>query len=100
MRLELSEMSTKLLYLYDTLFRCIDHVAGCTLFVQAGDGKKRGTCNENFNCHADGICKPTCTVQGSKGDGISRGSCNEGRICFHDGSCKVPGLILRSLFDM
>ena len=74
------------------LFRCIDLVAGCTLYGQAGDGTKRGTCNENFNCHEDGICKPICTVQGSKGDGINRGSCNEGRICFSDGSCKFKGL--------
>ena len=73
------------------LFRCIDLVADCTSYGQAGDGTNRGTCNEGFNCHADGICKPICTVQGSKGDGINRGSCNEGRICFRDGSCKVPG---------
>ena len=73
-------------------FRFIDIVAGCTTFGQVGDGTRRGTCNENFLCHADGICKPKCTVQGSKGDGINRGSCNEGRICFSDGSCKVQGL--------
>ena len=71
---------------------CIDLVAGCLVFGQAGDGTKRGTCNESFNCHANGVCKPICTVQGSKGDGISRGSCNEGQICFRDGSCKIPGL--------
>ena len=69
------------------MFRCIDLVAGCTVFGQAGDGTKRGTCSENLNCHADGSCKPThstntqpCTVQGSTGDGINRGTCNEGRI--------------------
>merc|ERR1712136_688249 len=73
------------------------NVKDCTLFGQAGDGLERGSCNENFNCHADGSCKPTlstnpqpCTVQGSNGDGINRGTCNEGRICFRDGSCKVP----------
>ena len=74
--------------------RCIDLVAGCIVYGQAGDGTKRGTCKENFNCHADGICKPICTVQGSKGDGINRGSCDEGRICFRDGSCRVSGLEL------
>ena len=73
------------------LCRCIDLVAGCRVFGQAGDGTERGTCKENFNCYADGDCKPTCTVQGSKGDGINRGSCPEGRICFRDGSCKVKG---------
>ena len=79
-------------------FRCFNLVAGCTLFGQAGDGTKRGSCRENFNCHADGSCKPTlstntkpCTVEGSNGDGINRGTCNEGQICFRDGSCKVPG---------
>ena len=79
------------------MFRCVFLVAGCTVFSHAGDGTKRGSCSENFNCHADGICKPICTVQGSKGDGINRGSCNEGRICFRDGSCKVPGLELLNL---
>ena len=86
------------------LFRFIDILAGCTIFSQVGDGTRRGTCEENFLCHADGLCKPKhtpnpqnqstkiCTVQGSKGDGINRGSCNEGRICFSDGSCRVPGL--------
>ena len=86
--------------------RFIDILAGCTILSQVGDGKRRGTCEENFLCHADGICKPKhtpntpnqntkiCSVQGSKGDGINRGSCNEGRICFSDGSCKVPGLKL------
>merc|ERR1712135_184307 len=64
---------------------------GCTVFGQAGDGTRRGSCNEMFNCHADGTCKQQCTVRGSKGDGISRGSCNEGQICFRDGSCKVQG---------
>ena len=73
-------------------FRFIDIVAGCTIFSQIGDGTRRGTCNENFLCHADGMCKPICTVQGSKGDGTNRGSCDEGRICFSDGSCKIPGL--------
>jgi len=74
------------------------NVKGCTVFGQAGDGLKRGSCNESFNCHADGSCKPTlstntqpCTVQGSNGDGINRGTCNEGQICFRDGSCKAPG---------
>ena len=73
-------------------FRLIDIVADCTIFSQVGDGTRRGTCDENFLCHADGICKPICKVQGSKGDGINRGSCHEGRICFSDGSCKIPGL--------
>ena len=73
-------------------FRFIDIVAGCTTFGQVGDGTRRGTCNENFLCQANGICQKICTVQGSTGDGINRGSCNEGRICFSDGSCKVPGL--------
>ena len=73
------------------MFRCINFVAGCTLFGQKGDGTKRGTCDENFNCQADGNCKPICTIQGSIGDGINRGSCPEGRICFSDGSCKVQG---------
>jgi len=67
-------------------------VAGCIVYGQAGDGTQRGTCNEGFNCHADGICKPICTVHGSKGDGMNRGSCNEGRICYRDGSCRLPGL--------
>ena len=71
--------------------RCINFVAGCTVYGQKGDGTKQGTCDENFNCHADGNCKPRCTVQGSIGDGINRGSCNEGRICFSDGSCKSQG---------
>ena len=75
------------------IFRCIDLVAGCTVFGLAGNGTSRGSCNEMFNCHADGACKPHCTVRGSKGDGISRGSCAEGRICFSDGSCKVSGPI-------
>jgi len=66
---------------------------GCTVFGLAGNGTSRGSCNEMFNCHADGTCKPHCTVRGSKGDGISRGSCAEGRICFSDGSCKVSGPI-------
>ena len=76
------------------MFRCIELVAGCTVYSQKGDGTKRGNCNEDFNCHCDGICKPICTVQGSKGDGMNRGSCDEGRICFRDGSCQVPGLKL------
>ena len=80
-----------LTYEITILCRCIDLVAGCTFNGQEGDGTKRGTCNETFNCHPDGVCKPSCTVQGSKGDGINRGSCPEGRICFRDGSCKVKG---------
>ena len=73
------------------MFICISFVAGCTSYGQKGDGTKRGTCDEGFNCHADGNCIPKCTVQGSIGDGINRGSCNEGRICISDGSCKLKG---------
>ena len=76
------------------MFRCTDFVAGCTVFGQAGDGTRRGSCKEKLNCHADGSCKPICKVNGSNGDGINRGTCDEGRICVRDGSCKAPGLEL------
>ena len=60
-------------------------------YGQKGDGKHRGTCEENHLCHADGSCKLRCTVQGSTGDGISRGTCPQGRICFMDGTCRIAG---------
>ena len=68
-------MSNQKLYpdlLITILFRCIDLVVECTVSGQAGDGTKRGTCHENFNCHANGDCKP----------------------CKRDGSCSFPGLEL------
>ena len=83
---------TNLITIYFKRYKgCFNHISGCTYFSHKGDGTKRGTCKENFLCHADGSCKPICTVLGSIGDGINRGSCPEGRLCFSDGTCKIAG---------
>ena len=66
-------------------------ISGCKDFGLPGDGTTRGTCEENFLCHADGSCKPICTVHGAIGDGTSRGTCPYGQLCLSDGTCKISG---------
>ena len=66
---------------------------GCTFRGKVGNGRKRGTCEEDFLCHSDGSCKPICKLKGLQGDGKKRGSCKETHICFSDGSCRVPGTL-------
>jgi len=73
--------------------------SGCTVLGEEGDGTKRGTCNQNFICHAGGLCKPTCTVLGQAGDGTKRGSCNQNFNCYPDGICKPICLVNGSSGD-
>ena len=67
------------------------HLIGCTVLGQKGDGTERGSCEQNLLCHFDGSCKPLCNILGSPGNGRDRGTCNEGLVCLSDGSCRDPG---------
>ena len=64
---------------------------GCTFRGNVGNGRTRGTCQEDFLCHSGGNCKPICKLKGLQGDGKRRGTCKETQVCFSDGSCRVPG---------
>ena len=64
----------------------------CTFRGNVGNGRTRGTCQEDFLCHSDGNCKPICKLKGLQGYGKKRGSCEENELCFSDGSCRDPGM--------
>ena len=85
----LNNLNSEFKFLVDVYLQKLS--VGCTYRGTIGNGRKRGTCNEDFLCYSDGKCKPICKVRGSKGDGKNRGSCDERQICFSDGSCRFPG---------
>ena len=83
-----------LLHILTSFRRLLRYIyTGCTFRGKVGNGRKRGTCEEDFLCHSDGSCKPICKLKGLQGDGKKRGSCKETHICFSDGSCRVPGTL-------